>query len=205
MLFRSSEQLRPDVAEARRVWIEQRQPDMANMLERLVFIDESVPLMRHWSEQPTLVRHWFKHKWRRRTLKTNLVKTTGWAPVGARLVDHAPFGHWMEAWMRHRFERHADARPRITSGAGSEPHRNHSGIRSDRWRSCPHILKAQSHSSGKRFTGSFSDPPHSEKPLQEPMTNSGKKSETSATSSRTKNATTSSKPPDMKPIERNRL
>jgi transposase len=23
-----------------------------------------------------------------------MVKTTGWAPVGDRLVDHAPFGHW---------------------------------------------------------------------------------------------------------------
>ena len=42
---------------------------MANMLERLVFIDETA-------------------------LKTNLVKATGWAPVGARLIDHAPFGHW---------------------------------------------------------------------------------------------------------------
>ena len=39
------------------------------MLERFVFIDET-------------------------SLKTNLVKTTGWAPVGARLIDHAPFGHW---------------------------------------------------------------------------------------------------------------
>ena len=29
-----------------------------------------------------------------RTLKTNLVKTTGWSPVGTRLIDHAPFGHW---------------------------------------------------------------------------------------------------------------
>ena len=27
-------------------------------------------------------------------LKTNLVKTTGWAPVGKRLIDPAPFGHW---------------------------------------------------------------------------------------------------------------
>lgn len=42
---------------------------MANMLERIVFIDET-------------------------SLKANLVKTTGWAPVGKRLVDHAPFGHW---------------------------------------------------------------------------------------------------------------
>ena len=57
------------MAERRRVWVETRQSDMANMLERLVFIDET-------------------------SLKTNLVKTTGWAPVGKRLVDHAPFGHW---------------------------------------------------------------------------------------------------------------
>ena len=27
-------------------------------------------------------------------LKTNMAKTTGWSPCGARLVDHAPFGHW---------------------------------------------------------------------------------------------------------------
>ena len=65
----ASEQLRPDVAARRRDWVEFRQPDMANMLEMLVFIDET-------------------------SLKTNLVKTTGWAPVGARLVDHTPFGHW---------------------------------------------------------------------------------------------------------------
>lgn len=38
-------------------------------MEKLVFIDET-------------------------SLKTNLVKTTGWAPVGKRLIDHAPFGHW---------------------------------------------------------------------------------------------------------------
>ena len=49
--------------------MEDRQPVMANMLEMLVFIDET-------------------------SLRTNLVKTTGWAPVGTRLVDHAPFGHW---------------------------------------------------------------------------------------------------------------
>jgi hypothetical protein len=42
---------------------------MRRALERLVFIDET-------------------------SLKTNMVKTTGWAPVGDRLVDHAPFGHW---------------------------------------------------------------------------------------------------------------
>lgn len=42
---------------------------MSDHLERLVFLDET------W-------------------LKTNMIKTTGWAPKGERLVDHAPFGHW---------------------------------------------------------------------------------------------------------------
>ena len=28
------------------------------------------------------------------SLNTKLVKTTGWAPVGERLIDHSPFGHW---------------------------------------------------------------------------------------------------------------
>jgi transposase len=42
---------------------------MRHHLERLVFIDET-------------------------SLKTNMIKTTGWAPVGQRLIDRAPFGHW---------------------------------------------------------------------------------------------------------------
>lgn len=42
---------------------------MRSLLSRLVFIDETA-------------------------LKTNMIKTTGWAPCGQRLVDHAPFGHW---------------------------------------------------------------------------------------------------------------
>ncbi len=42
---------------------------MRKALERLAFIDET-------------------------SLKTNMIKTTGWAPVGQRLVDHTPFGHW---------------------------------------------------------------------------------------------------------------
>ncbi len=42
---------------------------MRKALERLAFIDET-------------------------SLNTKLVKTTGWAPVGQRLIDYAPFGHW---------------------------------------------------------------------------------------------------------------
>ena len=60
---------RPEVAHARLIWRARRQPFMRNLLERLVFIDET-------------------------SLKTNRVKTTGSAPVGARLIGLAPFGHW---------------------------------------------------------------------------------------------------------------
>jgi len=65
----ASEQLRPDLTERRKARIEKRQPAFADMLGRLVFIDET-------------------------SLRTNPVKTAGWALVGQRLIDHAPFGHW---------------------------------------------------------------------------------------------------------------
>jgi transposase len=67
--LRATEQQRPDVALARDIWISLRQPFMRKALERLVFIDET-------------------------SLNTKMVKITGWAPVGTRLIDHAPFGHW---------------------------------------------------------------------------------------------------------------
>ena len=57
------------MARARRLWITRRQAFMRSALQRLVFIDET-------------------------SLNTKLIKTTGWAPRGERLVDHAPFGHW---------------------------------------------------------------------------------------------------------------
>lgn len=63
------EQKRAYVVDQRHSWITRRQPFMAHMLERLVFIDET------W-------------------LKTNMAKRTGWALRGQRLVDYAPFGHW---------------------------------------------------------------------------------------------------------------
>ena len=67
--LRASEILWPEVAERRRVWIEICQPDMANMLERLVFIDDNVA-----QDQPR--------------------QDDRLAPVGKRLIDHASFGHW---------------------------------------------------------------------------------------------------------------
>lgn len=46
-----------------------RQPFMRNLLPRIGFINES-------------------------SLTTNMIKTTGRAPIGARLIDHAPFDRW---------------------------------------------------------------------------------------------------------------
>ena len=63
------EQHRRDVAEERKIWILKRQPVMAKLKERLVFIDET-------------------------SLNTKMVKTTGWGPKGERVIDYAPFGHW---------------------------------------------------------------------------------------------------------------
>jgi len=65
----ASETRRADVREARRIWISRRQPFMRDKLKRLAFIDET-------------------------SLNTKMVKAHGWAPAGARLIDHAPFGHW---------------------------------------------------------------------------------------------------------------
>ena len=67
--LRASEQKRPDVTRYREVCKARRQPFMLDHLERLVFVDDT-------------------------SLKTNMTKTTGWAPEGTRLIDHAPAGHW---------------------------------------------------------------------------------------------------------------
>ena len=57
------------MARERAFWINRRQPFMGDFLHRLAFIDET-------------------------SLKTNMIKKTGWAPRGERLIDHAPHGHW---------------------------------------------------------------------------------------------------------------
>jgi transposase len=59
----------PEVRQARHIWITRRQPFMASLLPRVGFIDET-------------------------SLKTTTAETTGWSPKGARLIGHAPFGHW---------------------------------------------------------------------------------------------------------------
>ncbi len=67
--LQAAEQKRPEVWQARHLWITQCQPFMRNLLSRIGFIDETA-------------------------LKTNMAKTTGWSAIGTRLSDHVPFGHW---------------------------------------------------------------------------------------------------------------
>ena len=65
----ASERARADVAEARRVWIGQRQPRMRRQPARLVFIDETA-------------------------VTTKMVRLRGRSRRGTRLPGTAPFGHW---------------------------------------------------------------------------------------------------------------
>src|SRR5690606_4378611 len=67
--MRAVDQKRSDVYESMQCWILRRQPFRRSFLPGLGFIDET-------------------------SMKTNMCKTSGWAPRGERLVDHAPFGHW---------------------------------------------------------------------------------------------------------------
>ena len=72
------------MALARQVWIGHRQPFMRNMLTRLAFIDvDAGKGIDPGDRYP-----------RGGSPKTNMAKTTGSAPCGAHLIDHAPFGHW---------------------------------------------------------------------------------------------------------------
>lgn len=64
-----SEQARADIVQARRVWINQRQPRMRLEPHRLVFIDET-------------------------STTTKMTRRRGRAPRGERLHASAPFGHW---------------------------------------------------------------------------------------------------------------
>ena len=64
--MRAAEQDRPDVAARRRVW-KAAQPFIDP--ERLVFLDET-------------------------GVNTKMARLYGWAPVGERCRDRAPFGHW---------------------------------------------------------------------------------------------------------------
>ena len=65
----ASEKERADVKQARRAWIERRQPFMRRQPGRLVFIDET-------------------------SVKTNMTPLRGRSPRGERLIADAPFGRW---------------------------------------------------------------------------------------------------------------
>ena len=65
----AAEQQRPDIAQARALWIKRRKRFFNKALSRLVFIDET-------------------------STNTKLTKRSGWAPKGERFRAHAPFGNW---------------------------------------------------------------------------------------------------------------
>ncbi len=65
----AQERNRPDVRAARSLWTSQRQVRMRAQPQRLVFLDET-------------------------SVKTNLTRLRGRAPVGKRLYGAAPFGKW---------------------------------------------------------------------------------------------------------------
>lgn len=62
-----SEQARPDIREAREMWLGRRKRFFAKALPCLIFIDET-------------------------STNTKLTKRTGWSPKAERYKTHAPFG-----------------------------------------------------------------------------------------------------------------
>jgi hypothetical protein len=173
----------------RLIWIAKRQPFMANHLERLAFIDET-------------------------SVKSNMAKTTGWAPRGQRLVDHAPFGHWRTktfvAALRHdrmdapwvidgamnaeMFDRYVTTQLVPTLRQGDVVILdNLSSHKSSCRPTAPISTQAKWHSQSSRRC--------SARPPPEPTISYGTLSDRSAICSLKKNATTSSKPQGTNPIK----
>ena len=67
--LQAAEQLRPQIARARDLWINRRKRFFNKALGQLIFIDET-------------------------STNTKLTKRTGWSPRGKRYRTHAPFGSW---------------------------------------------------------------------------------------------------------------
>ena len=61
--------MRPEIAQARDLWIKRRRCFFNKALARLIFIDET-------------------------STNTKLTKRTGWSPKGQRFNSYAPFGSW---------------------------------------------------------------------------------------------------------------
>ena len=181
---------------------------MANLLPRIGFICET-------------------------SLKTNMAKTTGWSAKGVRLIDHAPFGHWNPqtfiAALRHD---RLDA-PWVIKGAMNcklfELYVETQLVPTLKPGDATILDNLSSHKSPKAadamlavgawllFLPPYSPisipskwPSQSSRLLSDerrpgPTTTSGAPLDTSVIFSLTRNATTSSRLLDMKPIERNTL
>lgn len=67
--LQASEQQRPDIRQARELWIKRRKRFFNRALARLIFIDET-------------------------STNTKLTKRTGWSPKGERYKAYTPFGGW---------------------------------------------------------------------------------------------------------------
>ena len=181
---------------------------MANMLTRIGFIDET-------------------------SVKTNMAKTTGWAPRGDRLVDHAPFGHWHTqtfiAALRHDrldapwvidgpinrdlFDRYIETQLAPTLQPGDviildnlSSHKSPKAAQVLKDIGCWFLpLPPYSPDLTRSRWPSPSSRPCSAKRQPEPTMTSGKPSVPSATSSPRTNASTTSSPQDTNPNERDTL
>lgn len=92
----AAERDRPEIAQARRTWIQRRQPRMQHVPHRLVFIDETA-------------------------VKTNLTRLRGRAPRGERLHGSAPFGKWRTQTFIAGLTRDGLIAPWIIDGAMNGP------------------------------------------------------------------------------------
>jgi transposase len=92
-VIRAAEQNRPDVAAARAEWAKSI-PRLA--LERLVFIDET------WAS-------------------TNMTRRYGRAPVGERLADYVPHGHWKVTTFVGALRHDGLCAPMVVDGAVNGP------------------------------------------------------------------------------------
>jgi len=86
----ASEQLRPEIAQARDLWMERRKPFFNKSLARLTFIDET-------------------------STNTKLTKRSGWSPKGRRYHSHAPFGSWKTQTFIAGLRSHAMVAPWIVN------------------------------------------------------------------------------------------
>ncbi|RXV58668.1 hypothetical protein C6W92_16475 [Roseovarius sp. A46] len=168
------------------------------------------------------------------SLKTNMAKTTGWSPKGTRLTCHAPFGHWntqtfiaasrhdrLDApWVingamnRDLFELYVETQLAPTLHTGDviildnlSSHKSPKAAKAMRAVGAWFLFLPPYSPDLNPIEMAFAKSSRhlSEELLHGPTTISGAPLDTPVISSPTRNATTSSKPLVMKPIERNTL